>query len=62
MKVVFVKQWGPHQIGERDNFPDEIANSLIRAGWCKEYKGILKLGDTKQYNGHKHKQLGEPNS
>lgn len=43
MQVVFVINYGPHQIGDRDEIPPEIARKLIDKGICQEYKGVLKV-------------------
>lgn len=43
MQVVFVTEYGPHQVGDRDEIPIEIARKLIEKGVCYEYKGSLKV-------------------
>lgn len=43
MQLVFMTQYGPHQIGDRNEIPVEVARKLIDAGIAKEYKGVLKV-------------------
>jgi hypothetical protein len=41
VQVVFVSNYGPHQIGDKVEIPVEVARELIKKGICKEYKGTV---------------------
>lgn len=47
MKVVFMMEYGPHQIGDRDELPAAEARKLIESGICQEYRGVLRVSKTR---------------